>query len=353
MQTRTAWLPVLLVAGLLLSATAPGEILSFSGSAAATVQEFRSNEAGQTQSVSDAFPEPTATLPLQVIAELVFNEHDAAAAAAAQFADPNGVTTPNPEEFAMNLALVSVVPDVSYTGTATSQEFRQIVFTTSEFPLRPEGTTLNFTGKLFLDGALAVFAPSADRDLTGANISLHVTVVKQVSGQDDQTVFSGSVTLEGTGPASVDSTAAGDFPTATLIRTNLAAFINDFQVFEVLIIPSVTVNYTFPGTIGETFTLAAKVEVEGQNLGDNVGVAAVIGTPLDTIRQVIAAAKGDSTATKTITALTQEREDPTGTPAFPTARTFLPGCGLFGFEFLLGVGALAGLRCRGILRRGG
>jgi hypothetical protein len=89
------------------------------------------------------------------------------------------------------------------------------------------------------------------------------------------------------------------------------------------------------------------VEVTAANLPDECGVAAVLGTPTDTLTQVIGLTQGTEVASKTVTALTNERENPSGDPAFPQPALLpfvLPLCGGLGFETLIGLAALVGIR---------
>ena len=357
MQVRRSWLaPVATVLVALLANPVRAEVTSIAGLTDVTVQQYVSGQPTTQDHASDAYPEPNGLLPLQVVARLLEEQDESAAAAvAAQFADPLASTGLNPEEFAINLALLSISKTVRYTGRAKTQETRGIVYAASDFPGHETGDTLMLTGKLFVDGALSIFSPRAARDLTGAQVYLKITVVKQVEGHEDEAVYNGRVGLEGGPNGSVKQVAGGDFPTLTLIRSDLAVFVDDFDVFELLIIPRLTINYNYPATIGQPFSLQVTVEVDAANAEDEVGVTAIIGTPVDSIQEVIAAAQGQSAATKTINALTNERANPTGTPAFPeatSARPFVPVCGLFGCELLLGVGALVGLRsCRPLRRR--
>ena len=356
MTVRRLWsVPAAMVLLAWLAGPVHAEITSIAGVTSAIVRQLESNVQTASDDADDAYPDLNESLPLQVVAHLLVEGDDpAAAAVAVQFADPLDQTGLNPEEFAVNLTLLSISDAVRFTGRGRTQETRGVVFTPHDFPNAKVGDTLPLIGHLYVDGALAIFSPRRDRDLTGAEVNLEITVVKQVEGQEDDLVFRGQVGLKGGEGGSVQRVAAGDFPTLTLIRTDLSVFVDDFDLFELLIIPRLTIAYNYPMTIGEPFKLQATVEVTGANAEDEVGVTAIIGTPVDSIQEVIAAARGDGAATKTINALTTERANPTGTLAFPeetTAKSILPVCGLFGVEFLLGIGALVGLRSYGPLRR--
>ncbi|MFQ5805998.1 MAG: hypothetical protein ACE5I3_06065 [Phycisphaerae bacterium] len=342
------------VLAVMLAALAPpatAEITSIAGFAQAEATEFRSGAQGDTDRATESFPGTAAALPLQVIAQLVSSDpnEEAAAAVAAQFADPRELAQPNPEEFAINLALNSVSPNVRYQARAISRETRGVLFSAGELgALSEEGDTVDLTGRLFLDGALTLLAVDPNKDLTGASVLLRVTVVQSSEGQQDQTVFSGAVELRGTTGGDATVVAEGNFPTTQLIRTNLAIISQDFAAFHVLIIPNITIDYSYSATVGQPFTLRATVEVEAANVADESGVAAVIGTPTDTLTQVIGLTQGQQVAANTVKALSDERENPTGEPAFPPTQPFFfplfPFCGALGFEALIGVAALVGLR---------
>lgn len=342
---------------------AEAEITSIAGSAQAEVTEFRSGSPGDTDRASDSFPGTAAELPLQVVARLVSSGfingdggEEAAAAVAAQFADPTESLLANPEEFAINLALNSVSSNIFYQGRAISQETRGVLFSPGELFWFPnEGDTANLTGRLFLDGALTLIAVDPSKDLTGAHVRLRVTVVQSAEGQESQTVFTGAVELRGATGGNATLVAEGSFPTTRLIRTDLSIISPDFAAFHVLIIPNITIDYTYSATVGQAFTLVATVQVDAANVAGESGVAAIIGTPTDTLTQVIGLTQGSAVAAKTVAAISDERENPSGEPAFPQSQIqllpLLSGCGLLGFESLIGIAALVGLKRIGGPRR--
>jgi hypothetical protein len=338
-----------------LALPAVAEIISIAGFTQAEVTEYCAGTQGDTDRATESYPETSAELPIQVVARLASSGsidgvelEEAAAAVAAQFADPRTVTSPNPEEFAINLALNSVSEDICYQAQALSRETRGVQYAAGELGLLTgEGDTVELIGRLYLDGALTLLAVDASKDLTGAYVTLSVTVVMQTEGQGSETVFSGEVTLSGGADGTASVAAEGSFPTGRLILTNLGIISSEFAAFHALIIPNITIDYPYTVTVGEEFTLEATVKVTAANLPDQCGAAAVLGTPTDTLTQVIGLTQGDAVASKTVTALTDEREDPTGDPAFPQT-TLLPAlfplCGGLGFETLFGVALLVGIR---------
>lgn len=324
------------------------EIVSFTGSASASITELVNNVPGDTDTAFDGFPVTTADLPLQVVTHLVAtNPELAAGQCAAQFADPRTSNSPNPEEFAINLALNSSTAATHYEGNAQSQEIRTILFSPAELGngLR-DGDTATLEGRLFLDGALAMYANDSGRDLSGGFVTLTVRVEK-IDGEQTQEVFFGAVGLTGAANGNVQVTSDGAFPTSTLILSDLSAVSDVFGAFRVLIIPPLNIPYNYAATVGRQFTLRATVRVDARNVGGDVGVAGLVGTPVDALQSVIDTVQGAGAGAKTVALIRNERNDPTGVPAFKAESPLAPLCGLFGIELpLLAMGLIALRFCR-------
>lgn len=336
----------LLVIGVWLAQAARAEVTSVRGSAAAEVREIQGTATGTSDSVALAYPDPDPNLPLQAVAQLTDPNETAAGVAAAQFADPRTASGPDPDEFAIDIALSSISPDVHHTATGKTEEIRGVRFTPSEVGAAA-GEVVRLTGRMYVDGALAIFAGNAATDLTGASVLLRVTITKEVSGQEPQTVFSGTLHAAGGADRQVTIEAGGRFPQSSIFTTDLAGIDPQLSVFRVYIFPNLVLDYPFDATVDEEFVLRATVEVEATNAPGDVGVAGVIGTPLQSITDVVGLTQGSATAQKMTTALKQERTAPTGEPAFPTQarqNCLFCGCGLFGLESLLGMAGLLGLR---------
>jgi hypothetical protein len=334
--------------GAAFAISAPAEIVSIAGRVEATITERIVDGIGRSQTSTSVFPGNA--LPLQVLADLTTGQGSfpSAGAVAAQFADPNNVLLANPEEFAINLTLNSVAPDVSYDGVAVSEETRVVQFAAGELGVgSAEGDLASVRGRLFLDGALAIIAADSGRDLTGCTVKLALTITRSTEGQPDETAYFGSVALVGGGGGGVDVQSDGDFPTARLILSNLGRLSENFGALQVLIIPNIQIDYTYTAVVGTPATLTARVQVDAANSPDNVGVAAVLGTPIGTLSQVLTLTNGFDAASKTVDLIQRERSDPTGQAAFPQgASTPFGNCGLFGLEAMLGLVGLVGLKLR-------
>jgi hypothetical protein len=347
--TRIGMVVAVALAASSLPATA--EVTSIAGYTLAEVTEFRSGVEGDHDRATDSYPETSAVLPLQVIAHLTSSgflagtaTEEAAAIVAAQFADPRLPDSPNPGEFAINLALNSVSESIRYEARAVSRETRSVVHLPRELDLLvPAGAPVSLTGRLFLDGALTLFAEDAGQDFTGAYATLTVTVVKRLEGLPDETLFTGRIELRGDTEGQVTVADEGAFPTDRLILDDLTESMPDFGAFHVLIIPDIAIDYPYSANLGQEFILEATVEMTAANLPDHCGVAAVLGTSTDALTQVIELTEGAEVAAETLSAFSKAREDAAADAALQPPSLF-PLCGVLGFETLIGLAALVGIR---------
>jgi hypothetical protein len=321
----------------LTAAPALAEIASIAGSAAAQVQEFRGRQPGDFESASDDFPGTSASLPLQVAATLTAAAPErAATSAAAQFADPRTLDQPNPEEFAINLALSSETSGVWYESSAEVEELRSIVLSADELGGAATGEPVSVLGQFFLDGALTIFSSDSARDLSGAFVTLRATVTQERDGQPDHVVFAGELTISGLPDGQVQISAAGDIPTSTLVLSDLSVSTEELDSFVVLIIPNLELEYAYEALVGEEFRLRASISVEAANI-PGVGVSGLLGTPVDSLTDVLEATRGEESSDRMLNALQKEREQPTGERAIDNGETATPPpllnlCGLLGWE---------------------
>ncbi|MEW6200152.1 MAG: hypothetical protein AB1601_15990 [Planctomycetota bacterium] len=322
------------------------EIISFTASATATIRELGGVSVAE-DTKSAAFPDTGVSLPLQVVARLTADEPGAAGAVAAQFADPLTAGGANPEEFAISVTLNSLLADVYYTGTASSAEVRTIRLRPGDVGPAPAGTRVTVAGRLYLDGALAVFAVPEVDDLTGAEVVLRVTVKQEADGAEPKKVLEGELRLTGRSEPPLSVATAGDFPTRGVFDVNLAALDPELGLFRVLVFPQLRMDYTYEAVVDEPLTLRATVEVEATNAPGGVGVAALLGTPFETLPEVIAKTRNEAAAKRMATAIAGERAAPSGEPlaaAGRLAQPVFPLCGALGVETVLGLCGIAALR---------
>jgi hypothetical protein len=329
-----------------LPATGVAEVTAIRGSVQSRLAEYVEGAPGDLVEVIKELPGTTNEFPLVAIAQLLDNGDEGAGSVAAQLADPLGVSGPNPEEFALNLAISSGDSARSYEALASGQEIRDIVFHASEFPGRKDGDVLDFRGRVWIDGALAVFAGNAAADLTGAQVELTVRIVQENGessgeGGDAQPtsgeIFRGAISLTGGAGGATTRTRSGNFASVNVPVVNLANANPDFGVLWVAVIPETFVDYNYKAEIGRPFTFTTTYEVKAVNLPAEVGCAAVIGTPFETLGQVIAVTNSESAAAKMRTSIRDAREQASA----PTV--FCPLLGGLSLGFL-GFAAVGGAR---------
>jgi len=370
--------------------TARAEIADLRGQTSSVIVELREGTEGQRNEVQDAFPSTSDTLPLQVVAQVVELGEDAGAFATAQLADPLPSTTTNPAELARGLTLNSVSPDLAYTGHATTDEIRLVRLTRAELG-RAAGATAPLTGRLFLDGVFAVFAETGVVDLSGAEVTIHVVVEQlfdpnayllppdpndpnavvdpnsigslfdpneprdpNLPADPDsvRVVFDGQLAVQGRSDGGVDVVASGDFPTSAILRVDLPGIAPELGTFTLVTVPNVTLDYDYRAIVDEPFGLRARLTVEGTNRPDGVGVLGLMGFPITGWTDVIQFTQPPDLSAKVISTVERQRTDPSGEPAFPPTVPFLPlsACGLLGFEPLVALGLLVGLRGTRLVR---
>ncbi len=332
---------------------APAEILDVSGSARIELQEFLDGSPRDSNLAFDSYPGSQTELPIQVVVRLDSPDADAPAAAsgAAQFADPQTSGEPNPSEFAVNLALNSRSSRIGYESNTRVVETRVIRFAAGEIDADSiDGGVESLFGRLFLDGALAVFADSDEIDLTGTNLTVRVTIGLQQGSLAEEAIFTGAISVIGQPAGEIDVTADGAFPVDSLVLSDLGGVLGGSEVFLLLVLPNLEIDFVYDVIVGQRATLTAVLEVEAAS-APLCGVAAVLGTPTDAINEVISITESAELAGKVLDEIQRERANPTGALAADLydlggepRSPLLPLCGLFGFEWAAGLALLGGWR---------
>lgn len=322
-------------------AWASAKVLSTSGTANVSLNQRVS---GQSNVVSDsATLDPNATKPAQVVVRQIASANDAAGLIAAQVAPPVA-SGERPEDFAINLALSSITPDIAHTAEGTVEQVREIVLEPNDVRGAAVGSTVSVRGRVFVDGALALFAGREASDLSNSAAGLRLIVTREV-GEQKTTVFDGRLSLRGAAGGDAQPLTQGDFPQRGVFLTDLSAVDPELSAFWVLVFPDMQVSYMYDAVVGQAFKLRANLQVTAEGQPNDVGCAAIIGTPFQSLLDIVAASQGEAAARKMLTAMEREIDDPSGTPAFgPAFNPLLPACGLLGFECVAGLALLGGVR---------
>lgn len=272
---------------------------------------------GDLNVVRDSFPE-TSDLPIQVIARLERDDPNqpAAGLVAAQFADPRTVPGENPQELAVNLALLSANPEIVYRAESTTVETRTVrlplaggVADRQGVPRRP------VRGIVTLDGAVALFTPTRGQDLSASQVRVRIEIVQRDSG-GERTVLTAELAVRGTADGSTTFETLGDLPAGRIVSLDLSAANPDFELFRVVVLPNIRVEYPYLGPTDESFELEAKLTVQARNAPGS-GVAAVLGAPQQALSRVVETVKGQLAGQRFDETLAKARAEAAGQSAPP------------------------------------
>lgn len=344
---------LLLGVGLVLASAiaAPAAVVASRGSVDVQIIENRFGVAGPPQRQTIAFPSDANSLPIQAVVRTASTDGDAAGVSAAQFSDPaTSAALEDTDEFALQMALASTNKDIGYLSFARAEEVRSVSFSSGELGGAANGSSAALSGVVFIDGALAIFASNELADLSGTVIAVRVTVDQERQGAQPLRVFDAELRMVGGPGLEITQQRTGAFPALGVFESDLTLVDESLSTFRAVVFPNLRIEYPFTAVVGETFDLRATVQVDASSIGGGAGVAAVIGTPIDALLEVVGQTQGEEPAAKMTAALEAERAEPTGAPAFsdPVLSPFLGACGPLGLESALLMTLLAGARAGGV-----
>jgi hypothetical protein len=345
-----------------------GIVQTIDGDVTAEVNEFVNGSAGDSDFAFKALSETTQTLPLDVVANLAHFDsgepptQDAGARAQTIFSDPRISTTPDPEEFGINLAAFSRAAQIAYSGQSLATETRSIDFLSVEIGAR-DGTPLEAQSQFFLDGVILVWGEPSQTNLAGTQSSFSLNVVQ--SGDDLEaplTVLEAGLTLTGAADGSATLTASGRLSADNVVVVNLTGQVPQLGPVHLIVIPQSSIPYTYNAKVGNSFTLKASIQAQIKNQ-PFTGAAVVLGVPLSELAGEVDSITGGQVG-GVLEQLVQAAIASSGQPASPlpanakgTTVTVLsgtgnpvapPSCGLFGMESML---AMSGFSLVGLSRR--
>jgi hypothetical protein len=330
------------------------DILEVRGSVNAAVEEVVDGSTQERNEVDEFLPETRPVLPIRVLASIAQSQasQPAAGLAAAQISDITKSTEPNPQDFSLVVALNSLNPNVLFRGRAKAEETRVVRFSRAQLGLPNDVNTRMVDSRFHLDGVLALFSATADRDFTDAGVVLRLEVEQRVSSSGGEPqikrLLEGTVEVRGVSGGGTIVTVSGAIPADRIVSVSLTTTENGLSSFPAAIIPQIVIPYAFEARVDQTFELVARISVEAECASPDAGAVALIGTPVDDLRDVI-----DEVSVPPLTAGAVETVDKSRNVALGAGDMLnmppvsgLGICGLLGFESLLGFMALAGLRGR-------
>jgi len=284
---------------LVFASAAFAVVETFDATVSAEVRESLGPDVVNSDSAFEQLGETTGNLPLIVEALLTQAEtEDAGAGVKTTFSDPRATETPDPNEFGLAVVGFSREGDAAYAAVGGASETRSVTFTASEIGAS-EGTGLTAQSYFFLDGLLVIWGESGNTDLTGTSASMTLRI-EQWRSSDDQgtTVLEAALMLAGppsdSPPESsgvplggdVLCTANGALTVDNVIQMDISDLVPELGTIQLVIIPGLSIPYTYMASVEEPFTLHARVEGETHNR-PGTGAAVMLGVPLSQLTGLI------------------------------------------------------------------
>jgi hypothetical protein len=355
---------------LVLGERVRAEVREFSATVSSEATELVGGEVTDTNSAFESFPEGT-TGALPMTANAGFTHEDETGSVVAEgravtvFSDPRLSEAVSPEEFGLSAVAYSVDPSVSYVAKSLSTETRRIAFTPADLGMA-DGTAIQVQSTFFLDGTLALWTEAGVSDLGSVDAQMTLRVEQTRATTGTTTVLEANLGLVGQADGTAVANAGGALVLDNTVVLSLSDVVTDLGVVHVMFIPQIAIPYSYDATVGEEFTLKATIEVTATDQPDGRGAAVVLGGPLDVlgdlVNDVSESALGDQFADTLdqtaavandplipfpasdggIQIIPLSDAGPDGDP-FQLLGLFLPTCGLFGVETLVGGAAMGGM----------
>ncbi|HOW71330.1 MAG TPA: hypothetical protein PKY77_12070 [Phycisphaerae bacterium] len=321
-----------------LDATVNAEVKEYVGLNVVNV-DYAFKDLGQT----------TDNLPLLAEAQLKHSTDPidiSGAAVTANFSEPNLSTLPDPNEFGLVAAGISLTEDVSYAGRGETVEVRRVTFLESEIG-EPNGTALEAHSYFFLDGIVVVWSKSGNLGLSEVLADLSVSV-DQIRGTEGVSapVLSAGLSLVGHSDGTLAVTTSGGISADNLLELDITSSLADVGVARVVVLPELAIPYTYPASVGEQFDLRARVQGSFVNRS-GTGAALLIGVPAAEVptllNQIVGQGTGGSFGSAVVTQVAAHpapvkplsaADRTTKVVVLPQSRLIPAWCGAMGVELV-------------------
>lgn len=316
------------------------------------VQELVSGLPASLTEGSDQLAADGSNLPLNAQANLLSTDLEGNLVAMAQgqseFLEPL-VNQSNPAEFTLEVACFSNAEGVSYEVTGSATEDRTVLFPlgaqTNGFDFDASGTQ-TVESRFFLNGAVVFWSTEPDRDLSGMQADISVTVRR---GDTGAVLFETTFRVEGQpasstrliagGPIQFESLSANELGAEGIVGESLAILQRTATqgTLVVVVIPPQEHPYLYTVSADVPLVLTAELTAHVQNAPEGTGVAVTLGGPFENLAQFIdqglPGVDGGATE-RSINAATATRAIGLVPQSGPSAQTRLSPCGFFGLESL-------------------
>ena len=371
---RLGMIAVWVVSWGLFTSSVDAAIIGFDAQASTTVQELLDGQASSVSSDLKEWNGVADVLPLQAFASVITSEltgpRGARGQAVSDFTDPQRLDQPNPEEFGLEVAGFANTATAAYIVLSEATEQRTVLFTSpgvnpdvpAEIEFDADGRR-EVSSRIYLSGAVLVWALEEDADLTGVTAELGITVTQD---GDTSTVFAGNLELQGGSEGSLtpeaDSPLVYELGGLELLTAEsdaaaveqVAAGLENVGTVAIVLIPPQEHTYSYMVAADQQTLLTAEFALRVRNVPGGTGVAAVLGRPFDTLADFIEHALPEVDGTALQAALNKSVEERAvglvtndGQDVAANRSGF---CGAFGGEtlallLLMGLGVVRRLAC--------
>jgi len=286
------------------AAGARGAVIALDARVVSAVQELIN---GQPASVNANADETTPDRGPPIAASSQLNSTDLGGAlvgvgqAFSEFLDPARLDEPNPREFALEAACFSDDAEVSYEVDSSAMESRRVLFVRAARDGVPREIDFGFsdtaevTSRVFLSGAIVLWATNAAADLDSIAADVRVSITREADGES---LFSTSVVLRPdgddvsvatTGPIIVDEISVDQLATLGLDDGSAAALADlaEAGLLRLIVVPTQSHRYSYEVTADEELTLTAQLDVGLRGAAGGTGVAAVLGRPFQNLADFV------------------------------------------------------------------
>lgn len=356
LRHRAVWV-VAALALFLVARPGRSDVTEVRGTATARVVQFMNGVSVQTDfgqeivPVTKAAPPAVARARLEQLNEL--EEATAVGQGVTVMTEPNLSIFGNPNDVGMSIGGFSDDETTSWTVDGGVTTTRTIVLSLGDVGGQVGlGNTGQAESRLVLSGFLILFSQDATADLTGNQVDFSFSVSRRQAGRADTTALTGNITMVG-GP-----NGQIGFPVRSGVLNEIDIPVADFPLGDefplvrAVIFQGVQFPFGYDMTVGEPFDLELNVAAKVTTTPGGVGAWALFGLPQDEIASIVDKVKKDDRGQR-LTRMLAEHVDTTGAAYVnrPPA-SFLPACGVMGFE-LAGMSVVGGVLAarRGYRRR--
>lgn len=211
----------------------------------------------------------------------------ASATSAVFFRDPFNPGPPGDllGEFGGELLAVTLDPTINQQITGDVFETRTVQVTALEAGV-PVGSAAAISGEMYLNGAALVWWDRRDNTVDGIpNMEALIGFEIELERASGESLFvaSGAIEIRGTADQQLSVEAQEAISPDDLVVVDLSADFPEMGTVYLVLFPQMLMPYVYQATVGEPYTLVARLRLKGTTAPLKTGVAITTGGPFETI----------------------------------------------------------------------